>query len=193
MLNSEINNATASIQALTIPTGVNIASNSSPSLAPVNGALARDASMAGSCFIGNGSSWQAIAGGGGGSNDTYVTGITLTTGAANPNFTGCTLYIQKYTDANSGHTMAFFDLTIDATSAGATTPDNWTSPVGTIPAAFRPAAQKNFPVWAQQGAALIIGTANCIIGTNGSIAVGCTNAATANTTFQQASGVYQIN
>lgn len=179
------------IDSIVVPGGKNIASGS-PSLTPTAGGLSQDVAHPGILFVGDGSNWIAVGGGGGTGDDFNDLAVTLTTAAANPNFTGCSLYMQRYENENTGRVMVMFQLTINNTSAGATTPDTWGSSVGLIPVDFRPAINLFFPIYATQGGALVNGSACCIIGSGGSISVRVTTAATADVAVIQASGVYQV-
>lgn len=191
-MSSEINNQPVTIEQIVVPLGVNIATNASPSLTPINGALAQDVSKPGSLFIGNGTNWEAVFGGGSGNSDAYILNITMTSGNGSPSFTGCTLYLQKYVDANSGFKMASFQLTVNNTSVGATTPNNWVSSAAVIPADFMPGVNLYFPTYCIQGTTVISGSTSCIIGSAGFVTLSVTASATANTAFIQASGIYQL-
>lgn len=61
-MSSEINNQVVSVQQLVIPTGTGIANNTSPSIPPIAGSLAYDATTPGIPYTGNGTLWQGASG-----------------------------------------------------------------------------------------------------------------------------------
>jgi hypothetical protein len=128
-MSSEINNQSVNIQQLVTPEGINIATGS-PSLSPINGALAMDSTQAGILYIGNGSTWNGIPS----ISDSTVTGITLTqSGQPNVN---ATLYLQKIVSQTI--TMVYYSMDLNWSSSP-TASGTWETSSGTVPTGFTPA------------------------------------------------------
>lgn len=106
--------------SLLTPIGTGIASNSSPSLTPLDGALGVDSTQAGVLYIGNGSLWQNV------SNVTATsTSVSVTlTATSQPNITG-TLYLTSLTVGSIPQVM--FHLVVNsAVSVAANSNLTWT-------------------------------------------------------------------
>ena len=173
--------------SLLTPIGTGIAANSSPSLAPVNGALGLDTTQAGILYIANGTLWNPV-----GENeitDATLSAITLTSGASNPNLT-VTMYLQK--QAGPSFSMVNFELDI-ASSITAVVPDTWVSSAGAIAAAFRPASNVDFPMYCTVAGGYEIGNARLRISTAGTISAIINFSYTSSTVvFTTVDGVYKI-
>lgn len=61
-MSSEINNQAVSVQRLVIPVGTGIATNTSPSIPPIAGSMAYDATTPGIPYTGDGTLWQGTSG-----------------------------------------------------------------------------------------------------------------------------------
>lgn len=128
---SIINGQSAIVQKITPPAGVNILSNSSPSLTPSVGSLALDVTTPGSLYVGNGSSWLSAPT----SNVTATVGPFNMTLGGQPSFTGCTMTFSTVTAGGVNFKLFSLDIHQSQTTTGSGT---WTSPSSTIPAAYQP-------------------------------------------------------
>lgn len=137
-MSSEINDQAVKVNQIVIPVGKGIKANVDPSLPPLNGALAQDVTEAGTLYIGDGNAWSLVASDSGVAEASSSTAsqFTMTASNGSPSFANCALACQKI--KISGLSFVFLELTINATSAGASTPEVWTSGSGVIPPTFRP-------------------------------------------------------
>jgi hypothetical protein len=150
---SLINGQVVSVEQLITPQGINIATNISPSLLPIQGSLAYDYTTPGVLYVGNGAIWKNVG------TSSYVEldilNITLNCSGAD-NDLSADMDLQQ---VNSG-TISITNFTITINQTIATTgAETWDSAAGTIPIPFRPSSDKIFPV--------ILNSASSFNSTNG--------------------------
>lgn len=138
----ESNNQVEQLQSITVPTGINLLLNISPSLpATTPGQLARDPVVPGSLLVSDGSQWNYASYGAGYmfAASASVTGVTFTS-TSNPAFTPVNCYFESHTIGTnaSNVSMVSFCLTSAASGVTVTAANNYSCPAGTIPANFRP-------------------------------------------------------
>lgn len=140
-----IDNQNVSLNQMIIPIGTGIQSNTSPSLAPIKGSVAMDVNDTDHAYIGNGTTWFQMAGGISSATGAKVTNITLTS-AGQPSIPGCTLNVQAISSGATGvSTQVMLSLTVNNASILVTGLGTWSTPIGVIPANFRPAESCLFP------------------------------------------------
>lgn len=135
-MTSEINNQFVYVERLIPPQGVNVATNSSPSLTPTSGALAWDKSVNSSTYnnlyLGTGTNWVAIP-----SSLTRLTSTFSMTSSGQPSFTGCTLSLETVTVGSIMMKLVSLNINQTITASGSGV---WSSPAATVPATFSPTA-----------------------------------------------------
>lgn len=193
MINSSIINSEAStIQQAVVPQGVNLISNSSPTLPAITGALALDVTSSGQLLMGNGTHWTIVASQGGftgSSNLISGAGNHFASAGSNPDIGIVAITLQLIT--LSGQSLVYFDITCDASSAGATTPDTFTANIA-IPSAYHPVNGKQFPVFITNNTTPI--SASLVLNTAGTFIINFYTTATgANLNVVNMSGVYSLS
>lgn len=113
----------------------------STSAVGIAGCIGYNTSTTNTLYVSNGTTWQDVS-----QPDnisTSVTGITFTCSGTDLGLTG-SLYLQKHTVGTINFVMLdlVFNSTITTTAA-----ENWACAAATIPAAYRPANDLNFPGW----------------------------------------------
>lgn len=136
-------NQVESLQKIIIPSGVGIATNSSPSLAPTNFSLATDVSQAGNLYVGNGSSWLPVSGSGGfqAGSSAKVTGISLTLGGQ-PTISGVSAYFfsESLGTSSSNNTRVSVVINYAGSAVTVTGAGEYTSGA-VVPNAYIPVTQ----------------------------------------------------
>ena len=160
-------NQSVSVQQLGSPEGINIASGS-PSLVPVKGALAWDPTTisGGSLYIGTGTTWDNVAGGGGITGISTSVPVTLTS-AGQPSING-TLILQKLTIGIIS--MVYFQLQMNEVVTNTAT-STWTQSA-IIPVAYRPSQDSSFNNIIENSGTVSTGSSYLIIDTTGALFLG---------------------
>jgi hypothetical protein len=174
-----------SIQQLVVPLGVGIASNTSPSIAPVSGSLAQDATHPGSLYVGTGSAWQATSSA---STPNVITGFTMTNSGGQPSLTNCSLVLQNLGSGTFAQTVFTLVLNQQITS-NATGTFTWNSVNALFSVPYLPAIPINFPGVILEGA--VQTAANLNVGVTGQLSLIVTIGSSPVTmTFSEISGIY---
>ena len=131
--------------ATIIPSGTGISTNTSPSIPPISGSLARDSSVVGSLYTGNGTQWIPSSF----TNPTTVTGITLTNPGSAPQtaLTPCTLFLWSSPDPTNTIIIKYFVLNVNANGGNSgLSAGFWVSPANTVPTNYIPTSLVSFQI-----------------------------------------------
>lgn len=142
---SEIGNQFKTAQRIVLPVGINIASNTSPSLPAINGSLAMDAANPGIVYVGNGDDWADITSQDGYVNSSFhMAGIGMTSNSQ-PAISNMILDIGMITTPvnNMINLSLYLAQSVTITSG----PAQYTTASAVVPVAFRPAVNLNFPYY----------------------------------------------
>jgi len=124
-----------SLQNITIPSGKGIATNTNPSLPPINGSLATDPTTAGVVYVGNGAAWAEVSGSSGVEGVSETASQFSLTRSGQPSLTNCSIACQKISvgDVNLVTITLQINQQITVTGQGI-----WGSSVGTVPQDYVP-------------------------------------------------------